>query len=120
MSLGADPIVGAMLAVAAERDRDLDGFLVRKAAKGHGTNRYLEGPVRPGVKTVIVDDVVTTGGSSLDAIERTREFGCEVVHVVAVVDRLQGGAAAFAALGLPFTPAADDPRLRDRPRPPAA
>ena len=102
MSIGADPIIGAVLAVAAERDQSLDGFLIRKEAKGHGTNRYVEGPVKPGNKVVIIDDVVTTGGSSLLAVDRIEEFGCEVVRVVGIVDRLQGGAANFAERNLPF------------------
>jgi len=103
MSIGADPIVGGVLTVAAEQGRSLNGFMVRKEAKGHGTQRYIEGPVEPGTKVVILDDVVTTGGSSLLAAERVQEFGCEVVHVVGVVDRLQGGAASFSARGLPFS-----------------
>ena len=78
--------------------------MVRKEAKGHGTNRYIEGPVQPGAKVVIIDDVVTTGGSSLLAVDRAVEFGCEVVHVVGIVDRLQGGGESFAARDLPFTP----------------
>jgi len=102
MSIGADPIVGGVLTVAGERGVDLDGFLVRKEPKGHGTQRYIEGPVQPGAKVAIVEDVVTTGGSSIQAIERVREFGCEVVFVTAIVDRLQGGAAAFAEAGVPF------------------
>lgn len=102
MSIGADPIIGAVLAVAAERGRDLCGFLVRKEAKGHGTGKYVEGPVQPGSKVVIVDDVVTTGGSSLQAIDRIVEFGCQVTQVVAIVDRMEGGAANFAARQLPF------------------
>ena len=102
MSIGADPIIGAVLAVAAERNRELAGFMVRKEAKGHGTKRYIEGPLEPGSKVVIVDDVITTGGSSIQAIERAQEFGVEVVQVVAIVDRLQGGAEAFEKLGLPF------------------
>lgn len=102
MSIGADPMIGSILAVAAEQERDLVGFLVRKEAKGHGTKRYIEGPLQPGARVVIVDDVITTGGSSIKAIERVREFGADVVQVVAIVDRLQGGAAAFAELGIPF------------------
>ena len=102
MSIGADPIIGGVLTVAAEQGRSIDGFLVRKEAKGHGTNRYIEGPVRPGARVVIVDDVVTTGGSSLQAAERAIEFGCRVVQVVGVCDRLHGGAANFAERGLSF------------------
>ena len=102
MSIGADPIVGGILTVAAETGRSIDGFMVRKEAKGHGTNRFVEGPVRPGAKVVIIDDVVTTGGSSLLAVDRVEEFGCKVVQVVGIVDRKQGGAKHFAARGLPF------------------
>jgi len=104
MSIGADPIIGGVLAVAAERGRPLDGFLVRKEPKGHGTNRFIEGPVSPGAPVVIVDDVVTTGGSSLLAVDRVQEYGCRVVCVVGIVDRLQGGGESFAARSLPFRP----------------
>jgi orotate phosphoribosyltransferase len=100
MSIGADPISGGVLAAAGAKGRELLGFLVRKEPKGHGTQRFIEGPVQPGMKVVIVDDVVTTGGSSLQAIDRIQEFGCEVVQVVAIIDRMEGGAANFAARGL--------------------
>lgn len=103
MSIGADPIVGGVITVAGEQGRDLLGFMVRKEAKGHGTKQFIEGPVEPGQKVVIVDDVVTTGGSSLKACERIEEFGCEVVHVVGIVDRMQGGAKNFADRGYPFS-----------------
>jgi orotate phosphoribosyltransferase len=102
MSIGADPIVGGVLTVAAQRGRPLLGFLVRKEAKEHGTKRMVEGPVQPGSKVVIVDDVITTGGSSLQAIDRALEVGCQVVCAVGVCDRLQGGAEAFSARGIPF------------------
>jgi len=103
MSIGADPIVGGVLVAAASQNRPLQGFMVRKEAKGHGTQRFIEGPISPGDKVVIVDDVVTTGGSALQAVDRVQEFGCEVVHVVGIVDRLQGGEAAFKARGLSFS-----------------
>ncbi len=102
MSIGADPIVAGMLTVAAENGRSLKGFLVRKEAKGHGTQKFVEGPVEPGERVVIVEDVVTTGGSSLLAVERVVEFGCGVACVAAIVDRREGGAANFAAKGLAF------------------
>lgn len=102
MSIGADPIVGGVLTVAAEQGRRLDGFLVRKEPKGHGTKQYIEGPVEPGAKVVVIDDVVTTGGSALQAADRIEEFGCEVVCVVGIVDRKEGGAANFATRGLAF------------------
>jgi len=103
MSIGADPIVGGVLVAAASQGRSLHGFMVRKEAKGHGTQRFIEGPIKPGDKVVIVDDVVTTGGSALLAIDRVQEFGCEVVHAVGIVDRLQGGEAAFKARNIPFS-----------------
>lgn len=102
MTIGADPIVGGVLVAAAERRIELSGFLVRKEAKGHGTQRYIEGPVTPGSRVVVIDDVVTTGGSALQAVERIVEYGCQVACVVGVVDRKEGGAANFAARGLPF------------------
>ncbi len=102
MSIGADPITGAVITIAGLRGLPLLGFMVRKEPKGHGLLRYLEGPVSPGQRAVIVEDVVTTGGSSLLAIERAEEFGLKIVGVLAIIDRLEGGAAAFAERGYPF------------------
>lgn len=102
MSIGADPIVAGVLSAAADAQRDLLGFLVRKESKGHGTNKFVEGPIQPGMKVAIVEDVVTTGGSSLQAIDRVREFGCEVTQVLAIIDRMEGGAQNFAARNIPF------------------
>jgi orotate phosphoribosyltransferase len=102
MSIGADPITAAVVTMSAVRDTPIAGFMVRKESKGHGTNQYVEGPVRPGQGVVIVEDVVTTGGSSLQAIERVEAFGLKVVRVLAIIDRMKGGAEAFAARGYPF------------------
>lgn len=102
MSIGADPIAAGVLCAAATHGIDLLGFLVRKEAKGHGTQKYVEGPIEPGMKVAIVEDVVTTGGSSLQAVERLHEFGCEVTQVLAIIDRMEGGAANFARAGLKF------------------
>jgi orotate phosphoribosyltransferase len=102
MSIGADPIIGGVLTVAAEQNREMIGVMVRKEAKGHGTQKFIEGPLQPGMKVVVVDDVVTTGGSSLDAAKRIQDFGAEVVEVVGIVDRMQGGAETFAKHNLPF------------------
>jgi orotate phosphoribosyltransferase len=102
MSIGADPIVGAIITMAGVQGRSLKGFMVRKEPKGHGTLRFIEGPVQPGESVAIVEDVVTTGGSSLTAIERAEEFGLRVQRVLAIVDRLEGGTEAFAARGYPF------------------
>ena len=103
MAIGADPITAAVITMAGVRGQQMSGFLVRKEAKGHGTNRYVEGPVLPGQRVVIVEDVVTTGGSSLDAITRVEEFGLKVTRVVAIIDRMEGGPQAFAAKGYPFS-----------------
>lgn len=102
MSIGADPITAAIITIAGLHDLPLVGFMVRKEPKGHGTNRYLEGPVKPGDEVVIVEDVVTTGGSSLLAIERAEEFGLRVSAVLAIVDRMEGGAEAFQQRGYRF------------------
>ena len=102
MSIGADPIIGGLLTVAAERGLAMEGLLVRKEAKGHGTGQYVEGPAGEGARVVVIDDVVTTGGSALQAVDRIEEYGARVVQVVGIVDRLEGGAAAFAARDLPF------------------
>ena len=111
LTMGADPIVGAVLAKAGAWDRgDLSGFLVRKAAKDHGTGKLVEGPLEPGTKVAILDDVATTGGSSLQAVEAVQAAGAEVAVVIVVLDRLQGAAANFAEKGLKFHALTD---LRD-------
>jgi len=102
MSIGADPITGAVVTMAGVGGIPLKGFLIRKEPKDHGTKRYVEGPVEPGQRVVIVEDVTTTGGSSLVAIDRAREFGLVVERVITVIDRLAGAEAAFAAQGIPF------------------
>jgi orotate phosphoribosyltransferase len=99
MSIGADPITSSVVTMSAVRGTPLAGFMVRKEPKGHGTNQYIEGPVQPGDKVVIVEDVVTTGGSSLRAIERAEAFGLQVTGVIAIIDRMEGGAEAFAHAG---------------------
>jgi orotate phosphoribosyltransferase len=105
LTLGADPIVGATLALAAGSGRgQLRGFLVRMVAKTHGTGNLVEGPLEPGSVVAIVDDVATTGGSSLQAATAVEAIGCKVALVIVVLDRLEGAAAAFAARGLPFFP----------------
>lgn len=105
LTMGADPIVGATLAVAgagAGGHESLRGFLVRKEAKGHGTGKLVEGPLDSGTTVVIVDDVATTGGSSLQAVDAVEKLGCKVAAVIVVLDRLEGAADAFAARGLTF------------------
>jgi len=102
MSIGADPITAAVVTMAGVAGLPLKGFMVRKEPKGHGLQRFIEGPVEPGQRVVIVEDVVTTGGSSLLAIDRAIEFGLEVQGLVTVIDRLAGGREALAARGIPL------------------
>ncbi|QJA06850.1 orotate phosphoribosyltransferase [Thermosulfurimonas marina] len=102
LTLGADPLVAAVCLAAGLERVELEGFIVRKEAKGHGTGRYLEGHVRPGMRAVILEDVVTTGASALKAAQRARDFGLSVVGVVALVDRQEGGRERLAAEGLPL------------------
>jgi len=102
MSIGADPITAAVVTMAGVEAAALKGFMVRKEPKGHGLQRFIEGPVEPGQRVVILEDVVTTGGSSLLAIDRALEFGLVVERLVTVIDRLAGGREALAARGIPM------------------
>ena len=101
MTMGADPIACAALAGGA----DAKAFFVRKEAKDHGAGRQIEGALlEPGERCLMVEDVVTTGGSTVRAIEIVKQAGYEVVGVIAVCDRLAGGAEALEeAAGAPFT-----------------
>jgi orotate phosphoribosyltransferase len=103
MAIGADPITAAILTLAGLRGLPLRGVMVRKEAKAHGTGRFVEGPFREGESIAIVEDVVTTGGSSLLAIERCEAVGLKIHRVLAIVDRLEGGREAFAARGYELT-----------------
>jgi orotate phosphoribosyltransferase len=98
LTLGADPMAGAMLHVAAAEGRDLDAFVVRKSEKAHGLQRRIEGPDVAGRRVLAVDDTSTTGGSLLTAIEALREAGAEVVGVAVIVDRGAGDAIRSAGL----------------------
>ena len=101
LTLGADPLVSAVAMRAALDGRSLDALIVRKEAKGHGTGAWLEGPLPPAGSTVtVLEDVVTTGGSSLKAVQQLREAGYVVNRVVTIVDRQEGGLAAMTAAGL--------------------
>jgi orotate phosphoribosyltransferase len=99
LTLGADPLASATSVMSFLAGRPLHTFIVRKEPKGHGTGQWLEQPARlpPGAPVVVVEDVVTTGASTLKAIERARATGFDVVHVVALVDRLEGGREAVEA-----------------------
>ena len=103
MAIGADPITASILTLAGIQERPLRGIMVRKEAKQHGTGKFVEGPYEPGEEVVIVEDVVTTGGSSLLAIERCEAVGLKVRRVLAIIDRLEGGREAFADKGYELT-----------------
>jgi len=114
MTMGADPVACAALAGGFQGD----AFFVRKEAKQHGLQRRLEGPMlAPGTRCVIVEDVVTTGGSTIAAIEAVREAGHEIVGVITVLDRLAGGAERITeASGAPYRACATiDDVYPDRP-----
>lgn len=101
MAIGADPITAAIITLAGQRGEALRGFIVRKEAKEHGTGRQVEGPVQAGQRVVIVEDVITSGGSALKAAEAARQFGLEIAGVLAIVDRQEGGRERLAEAGLP-------------------
>jgi orotate phosphoribosyltransferase len=103
MAIGADPITAAILTLAGLRELPLRGVMVRKEAKQHGTGKLVEGPFLEGETIAIVEDVVTTGGSSLLAIERCEAVGLKVQRVLAIIDRLEGGREAFAERGYELT-----------------
>ena len=101
LTLGADPLVSGVAMVAAQQGRALDALIVRKQAKGHGTGAWLEGPLpEQGARVTVLEDVVTTGGSSIKAVQQLREAGYTVKRVVTIVDREEGGSAAMAAADL--------------------
>jgi orotate phosphoribosyltransferase len=99
LTLGADPVAYAVAAASMRQPPPVDGFTVRKEAKRHGTGKRIEGPFRSGGTVVVVEDVVTTGASALTAIEVIRDAGGQVLGVLAVVDREEGGRAAIEAAG---------------------
>lgn len=102
MAIGADPITAAVVTLAGQRNLPLRGFIVRKESKAHGMGRDVEGPIRTGDAAIIVEDTVTTGGSSMTAIARAEEAGLRVRGIVAVVDRLEGARQTFEAGGYSF------------------
>ena len=104
LAIGADPITGGIVTLAGIREVPLRGLMVRKEPKRHGTKQFVEGPYEAGERVVVVEDVVTSGGSALTAARRCRDAGLQVVGALAIVDRLEGGGDAFAAEGIPFTP----------------
>ena len=108
LEMGAVPIAAAVATLSFEAGRPLPAFFVRKQAKEHGTKSLVEGLPRgetlSGKRVAIVEDVTTTGGSALKAVEAVRADGATVVRILTIVDRQEGASEAFAAAGLAFTP----------------
>ncbi|MGG6296990.1 orotate phosphoribosyltransferase [Leptolyngbya sp. AN02str] len=115
LTLGADPLVTATSVVAAYEGRSLTALIVRKEAKGHGTQAFIEGPTLPPDSPVVVlEDVVTTGQSALKAVERLTAAGYRVNHIISLVDRQEGGSELYAEKGLQFQAIFSIPDLRQR------
>jgi len=104
VELGGCPLASAVSLVSFQKGKPLPALYVRKERKDHGTGKRIEGDkaLRPGLRVALLEDVVTTGGSSLKALDVLREAGCEVAGIVAIVDRLEGGAEAIEAAGVPL------------------
>ena len=111
LTLGADPVTYAIAHHSTSRDRVLDGFTVRKEAKGHGTGQQIEGGLPTDARVVIVEDAVTSGASAIRAIEAVREHGATIAGVVCLVDREEGGRAKLDELGVPLVSAFTGPEL---------
>jgi orotate phosphoribosyltransferase len=101
LETGAIPIVAALCA-RSWPEKPIKGFFVRKESKGHGTDQRIDGLIEPGSKVVLFEDVTTTGGSAMQAVDQARRLGCTVVKVVSVVDRLEGAEDNFRTAGVRF------------------
>jgi orotate phosphoribosyltransferase len=103
LTLGADPIVSAVSVVSAYENQPIPGLIIRKEAKGHGTQAYIEGPTLPaGTNIVVLEDVVTTGQSAMKAVIRLRDAGYTVNRVISLIDRKQGGVEFYQSQKLEF------------------
>ncbi|NSW88332.1 orotate phosphoribosyltransferase [bacterium] len=103
-TIGADPIVGALLAESYSKGSPLKGFLVRSGEKKHGTKKVVEGPSIKNSKVVIVEDVVSTGGSILAAIKEVEKEGAKVDLILSIVDREMGAIEKFSELKIQYSP----------------
>lgn len=103
LTMGADPLATGVSQMAyLISGKNIDAFYVRKEPKKHGRSLWIEGPIKPGNKVTILEDVVTTGGSSIKAIEKVQEFGCSVEQVLAIVDRNEGGREIYKEKGFDY------------------
>ena len=100
LTLGADPVSYAISYASAGTSRPVRAFTVRKEAKAHGTGKLIEGPFETTDKVVVIEDVITTGGSALKAVGALRATGAQILGVLAVVDREEGGREAIEAAGI--------------------
>jgi len=101
-TVAAVPIAGALALRSRQAGTPMDGYFVRDAVKEHGARKQVEGAIRPGAKVVVFDDTVSTGGSLLVAMDAIQDFGCEVMAVLCVLDRHQGGSDEVRRRGVPF------------------
>src|ERR1035437_8108016 len=97
------PVTDAVMAAAHRGGVNLRGFFVRKETKQHGLQQIIEGAFKPGLKTAVIDDTITTGGSSLQAVAAMREAGANVIAAIALVERGEGAVEAFARAGLKYS-----------------
>ncbi len=104
LTIGADPIIGSVITLAAMKGFKPMGFIVRKKPKGHGLHRAIEGKLKKGDRVIIIDDVITTGGSAFKAIEVVENLGCKVIKVMPIVDRDEGGREFFNEKGYVYEP----------------
>jgi len=102
LEMGAVPLIAPVAMKSVEAGRPLTGFFVRKTPKEHGTKKRIEGSPIGGKKVVILDDVTTTGGSAMEAVEIVQQAGATVVLVLSIVDRGEGAADLYAEAGIPF------------------
>ena len=113
LTMGADPVSYAIAHFSFLEGRPLDAFSVRKKAKDHGTGQRIEGGLPPDARVVLVEDTVTSGGSALEALDAIEAHGAEVVAVLAVVDREEGGRERIESRGLPLLSLFTGSELKD-------
>jgi len=101
LETGAIPIIAALCARSWPQ-KPIKGFFVRKEIKGHGTDQRIDGLLEPGSKVILFEDVTTTGGSTMQAVNQARQLGCDILKIISVVDRLEGAEENFRAAGLDF------------------
>lgn len=99
LTLGADPIAFAVAFTSYTKRQPIEAFVVRKSAKSHGTMQWIEGNINEGDRVIIVEDVITTGKSTIEAIKKAREAGLDIASVIALVDRQEGGREQIESLG---------------------